>query len=159
MFVLDDMVARMTFKPKQSPVFDSPADYGLAFEDVEFKAADGVTLRGWLIPGGSDRVVIQSHVGVVCCRSGYTNKGKGIVKSYPTDIHFLNQAKYLHDAGYAERTTEWPRTSGSATTPSKSLDGSINTWARPQRTCERVADRTCTPLTHSTHSRQTRTSS
>jgi pimeloyl-ACP methyl ester carboxylesterase len=28
----------------------SPAEYGLAFEDVEFPARDGVTLRGWWIP-------------------------------------------------------------------------------------------------------------
>ncbi len=29
---------------------DSPARYGLQFEEVEFKSRDGITLRGWFIP-------------------------------------------------------------------------------------------------------------
>ncbi len=29
---------------------DSPARYGLPFEEVEFKSRDGITLRGWFIP-------------------------------------------------------------------------------------------------------------
>ncbi|MFN8595280.1 MAG: alpha/beta hydrolase [Anaerolineae bacterium] len=28
----------------------SPADYGLNFEDVEFRSGDGTTLRGWYVP-------------------------------------------------------------------------------------------------------------
>lgn len=31
----------------------SPADYQLPFEDVEFQASDGLTLRGWYIPARS----------------------------------------------------------------------------------------------------------
>lgn len=98
--MISGMVANMLFKPGQAPVFDSPAEYGLAFESVEFQAKDGVTLRGWLIPGSKDKVIIQSHFGTMCCRSGYTNEGKGLNKAYERDIHFLNQAKYLNDAGY-----------------------------------------------------------
>jgi pimeloyl-ACP methyl ester carboxylesterase len=73
----------------------------LDYEDVSFEAADGVTLRGWLIPGRSDKVYIQSHFALFCNRAGYTNEGKGMfLKGYPHDVHFLRQAKYLHDAGY-----------------------------------------------------------
>lgn len=32
----------------------TPADLGLAFEDVRFAAADGVTLSGWLMPAGRE---------------------------------------------------------------------------------------------------------
>jgi len=53
----------------------SPAEYGLAFDEVAFPARDGVTLRGWWIPaaptptlprfvpgeGESDRIVIFLH--------------------------------------------------------------------------------------------------
>lgn len=40
----------------------SPAELDLTFEDVTFKASDGLTLRGWWIPClGSDRVIIQLH--------------------------------------------------------------------------------------------------
>ena len=76
------MVSNLMIKPGKSPVFGSPKDVGLQYEDVEFEASDGVTLRGWLINGGADRVVIQSHFGVQCSRSGYTPKGKGLIGSY-----------------------------------------------------------------------------
>jgi len=98
--MLGSTFANMMFKPGQAPLFDDPKNYGLDYEDVTFTARDGVTLRGWLIPGATDKVIIQSHFGTWCCRAGYTNEGKGWLKGYDEDIHFLNQAKYLHDAGY-----------------------------------------------------------
>jgi fermentation-respiration switch protein FrsA (DUF1100 family) len=40
----------------------SPAEFGLAFEEVTFKATDGLTLHGWWIPNtGSDRAVVIMH--------------------------------------------------------------------------------------------------
>lgn len=98
--MISGMVADMMFKPGQAPVFDDPVAFGLPYENVAFEAKDGVTLRGWLIPGDKNRVIIQSHFGTMCSRSGYTNEGKGLTKGYDRDIHFLNQAKYLNDAGY-----------------------------------------------------------
>lgn len=94
------MVSDMMIKPGSSPVFESPDAHGLAYEDVSFQTTDGVTLRGWLIPGGTDKVVIQSHFGVQCSRAGYTPEGKGLIKMWKTDISFLRQAKALHDQGY-----------------------------------------------------------
>lgn len=94
-------VADMMIKPGQSPVFGTPKDYGLQFEEVEFKAEDGVNLSGWLIKGGTDKVIIQSHFGVQSSRSGYTPKGKGMIKLWNEDIDFLRQAKYLVEAGYS----------------------------------------------------------
>ena len=99
--MLSKMMSNMMIKPYQSPVFDNPKDYDLDYEDVTFKTSDGVTLSGWLIKGDTDKVIIQSHFGVQCCRSGYTLEGKGMMKGYKEDIHFLNQAKYLNDAGYS----------------------------------------------------------
>ena len=66
------MVSNMMINPGRSPVFETPKDFGLEFEDVEFRASDGVTLRGWLIKSGMDKVIIQSHFGVQCSRVGYT---------------------------------------------------------------------------------------
>ncbi len=38
---------------------DSPANHGLAAEDAEFQAGDGLTLRGWYIPAeNSDRTIV-----------------------------------------------------------------------------------------------------
>ena len=95
-----NMIANTFINPFQAPVFDDPADYGLDYENVTFTAKDGVELSGWLIKGSKDKVIIQSHFGVQCSRSGYTREGKGLMKFYPRDIKFLRQAKYLNEAGY-----------------------------------------------------------
>ena len=63
------MISDMMIKPGQSPVFNKPADFGLDYEDVSFSARDGVTLRGWLIKGGTDKIIIQSNFGVQCSRA------------------------------------------------------------------------------------------
>jgi len=61
----------------------SPAEFGLAFEEITFNAADGLTLCGWWIPNaGSDRVVVIMH-------------GHG--GSMDWDIH---RAPALHAAGF-----------------------------------------------------------
>lgn len=98
--MLGKIIADTFINPFQSPVFGNPKDYGLEFEDVTFQAQDGVTLSGWLIKGRKDRVIIQSHFGVQCSRSGYTREGKGMIKGWDTDVSFLRQAKYLNEAGY-----------------------------------------------------------
>ncbi|WED23228.1 alpha/beta hydrolase [Vibrio sp. JC009] len=99
--MLGRILADTMIKPSKSPVFDTPANWGMDYEDVNFKAADGVTISAWLIKGSKNKVIIQSHFGIQCCRSGYTRKDKGMIKGYPTDIEFLNQAKYLVDEGYS----------------------------------------------------------
>jgi dipeptidyl aminopeptidase/acylaminoacyl peptidase len=90
-------------KPGKSPVFETPEKYGLNYEDVSFETRDGVTLSGWLVKGGNEKVIIQSHFGVQCSRCGFTQEGKGMMKNalWTSDIHFLVQAKYLVDAGYS----------------------------------------------------------
>ncbi len=45
---------------------DSPARYGLQFEEVEFKSRDGITLRGWFIPASEAKGTIifcHGHAG------------------------------------------------------------------------------------------------
>ena len=97
------MISDLMIKPGKSPVFESPDKYGLKYEDVTFKANDGATLSGWLINGGKDKVIIQSHFGVQCSRCGFTQEGKGLMKNalWTSDIQFLEQAKYLVDAGHS----------------------------------------------------------
>lgn len=95
------MLSDMMIKPSQSPLFDSPSNYELDYEDVEFTARDEVTLRGWLIKGGTDRVIIQSHFGVQCNRGGWSPKGRGPIAPWKEDIKFLRQAKYLSGQGYS----------------------------------------------------------
>ncbi len=101
--MLGKFMSDLMIKPGKSPVYESPDKYNLEYEDVTFKTTDGVTLSGWLIKGGTDKVIIQSHFGVQCSRSGFTIEGKGMLEKslWASDIHFLNQAKYLAEAGYS----------------------------------------------------------
>ena len=96
-------ISNMMIKPGKSPVFETPDKYGLDYEDVTFKTKDGVTISGWIVKGGTDKVIIQSHFGVQCSRCGFTVEGKGMMEKmlWSSDIHFLNQAKYLVEAGYS----------------------------------------------------------
>ena len=95
-------ISDLMIKPGKSPVFDSPENYGLDYENISFKSKDGEELFGWIIKGSNDKVIIQSHFGVQCSRCGYTVEGKNFISKslWNTDIKFLNQAKYLNDAGY-----------------------------------------------------------
>lgn len=94
------MAQNLVLAGKGAPLFDNPQNYGLPYEDVSFTASDGVKLEGWLIEGDQDKVIIQSHFGLFCCRAGYTNEVRRPAKGYPEDVHFLRQAKYLNEAGY-----------------------------------------------------------
>ena len=95
------ILSNMIVKGGIAPVFESPKDYGLDYEDVQFQAKDGVKLRGWLIKGGADKIIVQSHFGVQSSRSGYTPRGKGMVKMWKEDISFLKHVTYLVDKGYS----------------------------------------------------------
>ncbi len=95
-YLADSMI-----KPASSPVYDSPNDYELEYEDVSFKAKDGVTLSGWLIKGGNDKIIIQSHFGVQSSRSGFTPEDKGRPKMWNENIPFLKIAKHMVNQDYS----------------------------------------------------------
>ncbi len=42
-------------------IAQDPSNVGLDFEDVLFKASDGVELHGWLVPGTSDLTLVWFH--------------------------------------------------------------------------------------------------
>ncbi len=99
--MLTKYVTDMMTKSGKSPVFDNPKDFDLDYEDVTFTAVDGTELSGWLVKGSKDRVIIQSHFGVQCSRSGYSPEGKGMIKLWDENIRFLRQTKYFVDNGYS----------------------------------------------------------
>ena len=70
-------ISDLMIKPGKSPVFDSPENYGLDYENVSFK--EKIELYGWIIKGSNDKVIIQSHFGVQCSRCGYTVEGKNFI--------------------------------------------------------------------------------
>jgi hypothetical protein len=46
----------------RSPIWHSPSDASLDYEDVTFPSLDGVPLEGWFIPApGSNKIIIANH--------------------------------------------------------------------------------------------------
>lgn len=74
--------AYRTLHPPRRPLDTTPAQHGMAYRDVSFRTADGLTLRGWWIPGHRHATVVMIH--------GYGNN-----REEP-----LSKAGYLHHAGY-----------------------------------------------------------
>ena len=81
------------------PVTRTPAEAGLAFEDVAFTATDDVDLKGWFIPAGRRSrgpTVLFVH-GWLWNRMGNV---AGRVPFTDRDVDFLPPTKALHDAGF-----------------------------------------------------------
>lgn len=81
--VLPAYGAVQMIRPAQGAVCcDTPASWSLTYQDVEFDAADGITLRGWYIPSQNGAIVITLH--------GYKGNRLGV----------LNQAAMLAQHGF-----------------------------------------------------------
>lgn len=77
----NEMIRRRT-----PDVRTDPADYGLAYENVEFSARDGICLRGWFIPADPAEAARGT---VIFCH--------GHAGSMDPDIQY---APWFHQAGY-----------------------------------------------------------
>jgi fermentation-respiration switch protein FrsA (DUF1100 family) len=73
---------RATLHPGRRDVGPTPAARGMAYRDVSFRTRDGLTLRGWWIPGSRHQTVVMLH-------------GLSSSRWEPMD-----KAGYLHQAGY-----------------------------------------------------------
>ncbi len=51
---------KLTHPPRKLPG-RTPADLGIAFEDVTFTTEDGISLSGWFIPARNGRTIIGCH--------------------------------------------------------------------------------------------------
>ncbi len=76
----------------------TPAEAGLAYEDVSFTSSDGVGLKGWLIPAGPERgpAVVFVH-GWMWNRLGNV-AGQTVVPD--RDVDFMPAIKALVEAGF-----------------------------------------------------------
>lgn len=88
---------------RRQPIVRTPEEYGMAYEDVEFKSRDGLTIRGWFIPaptGRTDKVVLFTHP-MPMNRHGFLVKNQGFPPLFKTDVDLLKTIHVLHQAGYA----------------------------------------------------------
>ena len=83
----------------RQPVPKNPSEYDMEFEDIEFVSYDGVVLKGWLIPGSLDKLVVMTHVGGLT-KYGSTTAYRNFSKLYNKEIEFIKTAAHLHNKGY-----------------------------------------------------------
>jgi pimeloyl-ACP methyl ester carboxylesterase len=55
------LVTKANTRPDERNLPDTPATYGLQYEDVEFGSEDGNRLSGWYVPGTGKTTVVMSH--------------------------------------------------------------------------------------------------
>lgn len=72
----------VTLHPARRALGPTPTTRGMAYQDVSFRTNDGLTLRGWWIPGTRHQTIVMIH--------GLSNN-----RSEP-----FSKAGYLHQAGY-----------------------------------------------------------
>jgi uncharacterized protein len=92
--------ANQTLYPKRQPLVRFPDEYGIVYEDVEFKSTDGLSLKGWFIPGKRNKVVIVTHP-MFCNRHGLMARYQSRLTSVKSGIDLLVSIKALNDAGYS----------------------------------------------------------
>jgi fermentation-respiration switch protein FrsA (DUF1100 family) len=63
--------------PSRKAINQTPAKWNIPFEEVSFKTADGLTLKGWFIPAATptDNTVIEVH-GINDCRDTFVREGQ-----------------------------------------------------------------------------------
>jgi dienelactone hydrolase len=91
------LLTKLMLRSHRAPLTRTPADAGLTYEDVSFRASDGVALRGWFMPAdGVAPVVVFVH-GWMWNRLGNV---AGQTPVPDRDVDFLPAVRALHDAGF-----------------------------------------------------------
>ncbi|HWK25206.1 MAG TPA: alpha/beta fold hydrolase [Solirubrobacter sp.] len=105
-------LTKLMLRAHRAPLTRTPAEAGLAYQDVAFPAADGVELRGWFVPAGDapGPAVVFVH-GWLWNRLGNV-AGQTVVPD--RDVDFLPAVAALHRAGFHVLLFEWRRHGESA---------------------------------------------
>lgn len=93
------MLSQGLSTPPRTPILRTPKEYDMDFEEIEFKTADGVIIKGWFIPADSDKVIISNHFSPAN-RYGFAGHLEGLDFAGGFEVNFLPRYKALHEAGY-----------------------------------------------------------
>jgi uncharacterized protein len=121
-FILGYFIADSIIHMNRQPVPKNPSDYGMKFENIEFKTSDGVNIKGWLIPGNLNKLIVMTHVGGLT-KYGSTVSYKNLTKLYNKEIEFLKTAEHLHKAGYWVLMFDFRNHGESGSDPNKGIGG------------------------------------
>jgi len=92
-------LTRLMFLARRAPIERTPAELGLSYEDVAFKAGDGVSIKGWFLPADGE----GPHPTVITVHGWMWNRHGNVAGRVPVDdrdVDILPAAKALHDAGF-----------------------------------------------------------
>lgn len=94
--------SRIILRSRRQSLTRTPSDYGMGYEDVEFRSTDGLRLKGWFIPasGQSRGVIVVTHP-FPFNRHGFVAKGQGFPPISHTDVDLLKTMEALNGAGYS----------------------------------------------------------
>jgi dienelactone hydrolase len=120
--ILTYFIADSIIHMNRQPVPKNPGNYGMNFENVEFKTSDGVNIKGWLIPGNINKLIVITHVGGLT-KYGSAASYKNLTKLYNKEIEFLKTAEHLHKAGYWVLTFDFRNHGESGPDPNKGIGG------------------------------------
>jgi uncharacterized protein len=115
-------ISRTIIYLNRQPVPGNPSDYGMEYEAIEFKASDGVAIKGWLIPGSLNKLIIMTHVGGLT-KYGSTVSYKNLTKLYNKEIQFLKTAMHLHNKGYWVLMFDFRNHGESGADPNRGMTG------------------------------------
>lgn len=93
------MLAQGLSMPPRTPIFRTPKDYDMEFEEISFVTGDSVTIKGWFIPADSNKVIISNHFSPAN-RYGFAGHLEGLDFAGGFEVNFLPRYQALHDAGY-----------------------------------------------------------
>ena len=100
-------ISTLVLYPPRQPISRTPADYGLAYEDISFASKDGLLLHGWWLPGRANALthdpdpvvlILHPHFGN---RHGLCTERQGWLPISENDLDLLLVAQAFHQAGYA----------------------------------------------------------
>ena len=116
------LLSRTVIYLDRQPVPKTPEDYGMDFQNIEFKAADGVNIKGWLIPAKSSKLIVITHVGGLT-KYGSTKLFSSFSKLYDEEVEFLKVARHLHNEGYGVLMFDFRNHGESGASPNRGKAG------------------------------------
>ena len=107
-YLMARMIVRAGSRPPDLRLKDTPADFNIAYENIEFEATDSLHLKGWFVrPSGKNAVLICTH-GLFRTRVEMLSRAMAAVKAgfgallYDSRSHGTSD-KGIVSLGYFER--------------------------------------------------------
>lgn len=120
-------LANSLLYPNRQPLVKNPSDYGMRYSNIEFYSPDSILLKGWLIHGNSDKLILFTHP-MNFTRYGYSIKHQKPFKITKVEVEFLNVVKQLNNAGYTVLMFDF-RNHGESDSGKNGITGiGINEW-------------------------------